>query len=195
MNSAFLAATEVIDWKMPEILMLAGKLGEEAETDEEIARRCFEWVRDQISHTLDAGRSEVTCSASEVLRLRTGFCYAKSHLLAALLRANGIPAGFIYQRLWYDDSGRRFCLHGLNEVLLKRFGWRRVDPRGNKPGISTAFAPPEEHLAFPGNRPGECDIPGRFAEPLPIVVSLLTRCSSASQVLENLPDIAPITLA
>jgi len=42
-------------------------------------------------------RDVVTCSASEVLREGTGICFAKSHLLAALLRAVGIPAGLCYQ--------------------------------------------------------------------------------------------------
>jgi len=37
----------------------------------------------------------VTCKASDVLIYGTGYCYAKSHLLAALLRANAIPAGFV----------------------------------------------------------------------------------------------------
>lgn len=41
----------------------------------------------------------VTCSASDVLQHRSGICYAKSNLLAALLRKEGIPTRFCYQRL------------------------------------------------------------------------------------------------
>nr|WP_269749949.1 transglutaminase family protein [Polyangium fumosum] len=81
----------------------------------------------------------LTCTASEVLRHRTGFCYAKSHLLAALLRANGLPAGFCYQRLAH---GSGYCLHGFNAVELPGIGWYRIDARGNKPGIDAAFDPP-----------------------------------------------------
>lgn len=73
-----------------------------------------------------------------MLRHRTGFCYAKSHLLAALLRANGIAAGLCYQRLSVNGGGTPYCLHGLNAVFLKDFGWYRVDARGNKPGIQPA---------------------------------------------------------
>jgi transglutaminase-like putative cysteine protease len=62
----------------------------------------------------------VTCSASEALAAGTGYCFAKSHLLAAVLRANGIPAALCYQRLALDESAeesqRRFSLHGLNAV-------------------------------------------------------------------------------
>ena len=103
----------------------------------EVARLCFLWVpRDHIQHSRDFRRDEATCSASEVLAAGAGWCYAKSHLLGALLRANGIPAGFCYQRLSKDDSGAPYSLHGLNAVYLPRFGWYRVAARGNKPGMN-----------------------------------------------------------
>ena len=91
---------------------------------------------------MDFGRVEVTCRASDVLAARTGFCYAKSHLLAALLRANGIPAALCYQRLSIDGQGPPFCLHGLNAVHLPEHGWYRIDARGNKPGVDAQFTPP-----------------------------------------------------
>ena len=77
----------------------------------------------------------VTCRASDVLKYRTGYCFAKSHLLAALLRANQIPAGLCYQRLTIDhppvqgsiDTNPPHTLHGLNAVLLPEFGWYRMD--------------------------------------------------------------------
>ncbi|MEZ0154964.1 MAG: transglutaminase family protein [Candidatus Reddybacter sp.] len=49
-------------------------------------------MRDQISHSLDSQQNPVTYRASSVLEYGTGYCYAKSHLLVALLRANSIPA-------------------------------------------------------------------------------------------------------
>ncbi len=76
-------------------------------------------VRDNVSHTRDASREEVTCAASEVLAAGTGICYAKSHLLAALLRAVGIPAGFCYQ-VYHEPlhvSDSKIALHGLVGVL------------------------------------------------------------------------------
>ena len=88
--------------------------------------------RDEIQHCMDFRRLEVTCRASEVLEAGTGFCYAKSHLLAALLRANSIPAGFCYQRLSIDGVWPPFSLHGFNAVWLPDFGWYRIDARGNK---------------------------------------------------------------
>src|SRR4051812_6501812 len=88
---AYLRATEIIDWHDAEIERLAQELA--ADTPLETAKRCFEWVRDQIHHSYDYQQNPVTWRASDVLREGTGYCYAKSHLLAALLRANGIPAG------------------------------------------------------------------------------------------------------
>nr|WP_320193052.1 transglutaminase family protein [uncultured Desulfobacter sp.] len=67
-----------------------------------------------------------------VLKYKTGYCYAKSHLLAALLRACNIPAGLCYQRLTIANNKAPFCLHGLNAVYLQRHGWYRIDSRGNK---------------------------------------------------------------
>ena len=70
----------------------------------EFASRAFEFVRDEISHSNDAGRKELCLRASDVLDKRTGLCFGKSHLLCALLRAAGIPAGLCYQYL--QLSGR-----------------------------------------------------------------------------------------
>ena len=144
----FLNSSDVIDWRHPAVHAKAEELAQAASGVQEITRRCFEWVRDTIQHSYDYKRNPVTCSASEVLLAGTGYCYAKSHLLAALLRANGIPAGFCYQRLSLDETGPPFSLHGLNAVYLPEFGWYRMDSRGNKSGVDAQFCPPVERLAF-----------------------------------------------
>ena len=128
-----------------------------------------------------------------MLAHRTGFCYAKSHLLAALLRANGIPAGFCYQRLSIDGAGPPFCLHGFNAVLLPAHGWYRMDARGNKVCadgsiVDAQFTPGIERLAFPIQFAGEATFPEIHALPLAIVVETLKRFSSVADVYENLPD-------
>jgi transglutaminase-like putative cysteine protease len=184
----YLAVTEVIDWRQPEVLALARRMVDRPSDARDVAKRCFEWVRDEIEHSVDFRRSEVTCRASEVLAARTGFCYAKSHLLAALLRANGIPAALCYQRLSIDGTGPPFCLHGLNAVHLPEHGWYRIDPRGNKPGVDARFTPPLERLAFSVELPGEANLPGLYAEPLAVVCEALRRFHSADELAANLPD-------
>jgi transglutaminase-like putative cysteine protease len=184
----FLRATEIIDWTHPAVLSQARQLAETATGIHQIVRRCFEWVRDSIQHSVDFQRNPVTCSASEVLASATGYCYAKSHLLAALLRANRIPAGFCYQRLSMDEAGAAYCLHGLNAVHLPEFGWYRLDPRGNKLGISAQFSPPAEQLAFRPSFSEEKDFPEILPDPLPVVVTALRKYSTWDALYKNLPD-------
>jgi transglutaminase-like putative cysteine protease len=90
----YLQTSETIDWHTPAILELAKAIASEHQSQTAIAKACFEWVRDQIRHSVDYQMNPVTCCASEVLQYQTGYCFAKSHLLAALLRANRIPTGF-----------------------------------------------------------------------------------------------------
>lgn len=188
----YLLPGEYVDFEDPEISALARQLSRDVTSENAVIDRCFRFVRDEIRHSSDFKLNPVTCKASEVLRHRTGYCYAKSHLLAALLRANGIPTGLCYQRLSVGDHGPPYCLHGLNAVFLEAHGWYRVDARGNKPGIAAAFSPPMEKLAFSLRDPNERDLPEIWPEPLPIVVQVLERFSTYDQVLANLPDIALI---
>jgi transglutaminase-like putative cysteine protease len=181
----YLKSTDVIDWQHSDVLKLARTLS--GDNTLETAKRCFEWVRDEIRHSGDYHLNPVTCSASEVISAGTGFCYAKSHLLAALLRANGIPTGLCYQRLSRDNN--EFCLHGLNAVYLPETGWYRIDSRGNKSTANAQFVPPVEQLAFAVNDVGEANLPGVWADPLPIVVSALRANHSYDALLNNLPDL------
>ncbi|MGY6275261.1 transglutaminase-like domain-containing protein [Methylomonas sp. MgM2] len=184
----YLGVSEFIDWQHPFLMAKAAELATGCVSDEAIAKRCFEFVRDDIKHSWDYRQNPVTCKASDVLIHGTGYCYAKSHLLAALLRANQVPAGLCYQRLTVESSGPPYCLHGLNAVYLKQHGWYRMDARGNKPGVVAEFCPPIEKLAFPLVDAHEQDIPGIWAEPLPTVVKALTENNTVEGVYENLPD-------
>ena len=191
MMEQFLEASEIIDWQHEAVLKQAHKLSEGLESKVEIARRCFEWVRDEIKHSFDYQMNPVTCKASDVLHYKTGYCYAKSHLLSALLRANEIPAGLCYQRLSVDEKGAPYCLHGFNGIYLEEYGWYRIDPRGNKPSINTQFEPPGESLAFQLLFPDEeATFDGILPAPLPEVVEALNQYKTWDTVLENLPDIS-----
>ncbi len=90
----FLKEINIIDYSNQKIQKLAMSLSVDCETDTQIAKNCFEYVRDSINHSGDYKNNITTCKASDVLEYKTGWCYAKSHLLAALLRANNIPVGF-----------------------------------------------------------------------------------------------------
>jgi N-acetylglutamate synthase-like GNAT family acetyltransferase len=190
-SRAFLEPTETIDWEAKPIQLLAADLKQQSDDEPDLAKRTFEWVRDGVEHSLDFNRTVVTWRASDVLANRTGFCYAKSHLLAALLRANGIPAGFCYQRLKVTDAESGWCLHGLNAVFLPDIGWYRVDPRGNKPGVNCQFKPPVQQLAFRVAMAGECDYLEIWSDPLPVVLRSLQSAASLQELAACLPDLSP----
>lgn len=183
----YLSPCDVIDAGHPTIVERASRLA--ADDPIETTRRCFKFVRDNVQHSFDHQRNPVTCRASDVLRERTGYCYAKSHLLAALLRANGIPAGLCYQRLAIDNQGISFCLHGLNAIYLPVHGWYRVDPRGNRDGIDAQFTPPLEQLAFECANHGEIDVPGIFVKPMHSVTHCLRTNQDWAEVASALPDV------
>ena len=185
----YLTCDDVIDWRAPDIVRKAHEVTESVTEDVQRARRLFEWVRDEIPHSKDANSDVVTCSASEALRRRTGICYAKSHLVAALLRAVGIPSGFCYQVLRRELPHEGFVLHGLNGVYLTELGrWVRVDARGNTRGINAQFLTDEEQLAFPiDSSAGEFIYDVIFVSPARTVVDTLRKYKSRTEMWPHLP--------
>jgi len=185
----FLKETNIIDYSNPEIQKLAISLSINSKTDTKIAKNCFEYVRDNIRHSGDHKDNITTCKASEVLKHKTGWCYAKSHLLAALLRANNIPTGFCYQRLSCSEYKKDiYCLHGLNAIYLKDYGWYKVDARGNKDGVDAQFNPPIEKLAFIPEK-NEFDLPKIYEEPLEVVINSLQKYKTYEDMINNFPDV------
>lgn len=148
--SEYLVSDAIIDWQTPAVREKALELTRSFSDEVAKARCLYEWVRDSIPHSDDAGLEIVTCTASEVLHHGTGICFAKSHLLAALLRAVDIPAGFCYQVLRLDPPvDNEPVLHGLNALYLATLEkWIRVDARGNTIGINAQFNLKREQLAF-----------------------------------------------
>ena len=182
----YLEHSEHIDWDTPAIQREAARLATNRGSRESVVRACFEFVRDEIKHSADHQTDPITCRASDVLKYRTRFCYAKSHLLAALLRANKFPTALLYQRLRADDNS--YCLHGLNEVYINGHGWHRIDARGNTEDIHSAFELGNAALAFENKFPGETLFEKRHSRPLDAIVDLLTQHQSWDVVAQNLPD-------
>jgi transglutaminase-like putative cysteine protease len=188
----YLAPTPEIDFDHPSIQALLDQSGWRDLSEVERTRSAFEYVRDEIRHSWDAQDTCVTCAASEVLEHRTSLCYGKSHLLAALLRGLGIPAGICYQRLvLFEDPADGFSVHALNAAYLAgEDRWIRFDARGNKPGVDAQFSLDGERLAFVV-RPEleEIDYPGTYASPSRVVVGKLRSFADAKDLYANgLPD-------
>ena len=186
----FLMESATVDYAHADIRKLAAALSSDDSTA--TARRCFEWVRDHIEHSMDFQREEVTCAASNVLQQGTGLCTAKSHLLVALWRANQIPAGFCYQRLTLDGPNPPYCTHGFTAVWLDDRGWYRCDARGNsKPGIHCEFTPGQENLAYPTIYNGERTYPDVWAEPWPDLLADMEKLPNISQYRSHPIDACP----
>jgi transglutaminase-like putative cysteine protease len=191
--NGYLEDTITIDWQTPAIVGRARALAGGATQDEAKARACYAFVRDEIAHTADAGGDALPCRASEVLTARTGIGFAKSHLLAALLRSLGIPAGFCYQVVRRAPDSSERLLYGYSGVYLaSRARWIELDARGNKPGLDAQFSVDAPRLAVTADPArGEWVYPWIFTRPAPVVVDLLSRNKSLSRIAEHIPEELP----
>ena len=198
----YLEDTITIDWQTPAIMERSKTLLEARDEPEERVTALFEFVRDEIDHSFDNGRGldpmVTTCSASQVLKEGTGLCYAKSHLLAALLRVAGFPTGFCYVRLINAERGDKFTLHGFNAVYWKPLGgWIYLDPRGNRDAIMDGEPAIESEARFeapfslayaPDVDRGEAFLPFIYRRPAKRIIDLLERAPDFAAVRRNLPD-------
>ncbi|MFB8036057.1 transglutaminase domain-containing protein [Streptomyces sp. NPDC056004] len=186
--SAYLAADEAIDHEHPLVRETVAELRGDTIDAYAYASAAYAFVRDTIPHSADSGDMRVTWRASDVLAARNGICHSKSHALAALLRAAGIPTALCYQAL-ADDDGGPGPVHGLIAIRLPdRDRWYRQDARGNKPGVDAQFSLDEERLAWPV-RPGtgEVDYPLLYAAPHPAVLHGLRSAEDRPQLWRTLP--------
>ena len=118
----YLIETQSIDYNDENIQKKVGHLKELSSDNIDYIERCFMFVRDEIPHSWDIGAEIVSKKASEVLINKTGICWAKSCLLAALLRANEIPSGISYQLLTRadNDTSDGYIIHAFNTVYIEQ---------------------------------------------------------------------------
>lgn len=186
----YIKEDEIIDYSNEVIAKLAEELYQKAGNETEYIRAAYEYVRDHISHSADINEDIITCSASEVLKAGHGICFAKSHLLAALLRYKSIQTGFCYQKLILDDETAPVLIyHGLNGVYVKEYEkWIRLDARGNKEGVDAQFSPDNEQLAFPiRSEMGEKDDLTVYPNPDVKVLEKMRRNKTRTNLWDDLP--------
>jgi len=186
----YLLELDMVDFSHPLIKSKVNDLFIESLNEIEIVQTAFEYVRDSISHSFDINSTHVTCKASEVLNYKDGICYAKSNLLAAILRSKGIPVGFCYQFLTKGDTpDTGYCIHALNAVYFKTLErWIRMDARGNKEGVTSLFSIDKEYLAFPIRKQyREIDYPIIYTKPNANTIAALKQCMDCQMLMQNLP--------
>lgn len=133
---ACLGATEVIDCDSAEVRGVVDEVARHASDPATVAKALFEWVRDEIRYDMGPVLSERTdWTASATVRRGYGFCQQKAVLLAALLRARGIPAGVgmetvldhkIPPHLAEHLGGQELSPHGYTIAFVDG-AWQRID--------------------------------------------------------------------
>ncbi|MBQ4536952.1 MAG: GNAT family N-acetyltransferase [Lachnospiraceae bacterium] len=188
----YLSVSKYIDWNEESILSKADEFKRKIPDEIALIKAIYEFVRDEIKHSWDVQDKRVTKSATEVLEQGVGICWAKANLLAALLRACGIPTGICYQRLTLGDVPETgFCIHALNAVYIKSLNrWIRLDARGNKVGVDAQFDLRQERLAFSIRKElGEVDYGIVYANPSDKLMQVLEANTDALYMYLNcLPD-------
>lgn len=172
--SDYLKESDCIDYTNPLVAEKVNQLKAISSDKLDYIEKAYKFVRDEIQHTWDAKLTVVSKNASDVLKNKTGICWTKSCLLAALLRANKIPAGISYQYLTRaNDASDGYIIHALNTVYIDSLQkWIRLDARGNKAGVNAQFSLEKEILAFPARpefgekdyRDNHCDLDLRLKE-------------------------------
>lgn len=172
--SDYLKESDCIDYTNPLVAEKTNQLKASSSDKLDYIEKAYKFVRDEIPHTWDAKLTVVSKNASDVLKNKTGICWTKSCLLAALLRANKIPAGISYQYLTRaNDASDGYIIHALNTVYIDSLQkWIRLDARGNKAGVNAQFSLEKEILAFPARpefgekdyRDNHCDLDLRLKE-------------------------------
>ncbi len=103
----------------PELRAVAERLRAGADDDTAFARAAVRWVGEAIH---EKGYGQGFASALDVLRTRSGDCTEHSVLLAAVLRAGGVPARPVAGLVWTREG---FAGHMWVEAALD--GWRALD--------------------------------------------------------------------
>lgn len=189
----YLSETPSIDYHHPEIQKKVSELQESSADTLDYLKQCYYFVRDEIPHSWDIQASVITKTASEALIHRTGICWTKSCLLAALLRANGIPSGISYQLLLLNpertDDG--YMVHALNTVYLQDTDrWIRLDARGNGDNVHAEFSLEKDQLEYSvRTEAGEHDFKENHADLDERLVKLLAESSSLMDIRTDFTDL------
>ena len=186
---SFLEENKYIDFSAANIQGKAKELFSGINNDIGKAKTAYEYVRDEIPHSFDIGAKIITAKASDVLKHHTGICHAKANLLAAFLRAQGIPAGFCFQRITLaDDDSLGYCVHCYNAIFVDNH-WIMADASGNTNGKNAQFSLEKPKLAFSNRvKYEEYFWEGIYARLHFDTMIMLEKAASLQDIIDNIPD-------
>lgn len=183
----YLKCDDIIDFDDPSIEEAVEQLTAGLRDNASKAQAIYEFVRDQIFHSFDISATTVTIKASEVLEKGHGICYAQAHLLTAMMRCAGIPAGLCYQLKKFED---RLVVHGYCAVYIDSIGrWIRLDASRATEENSAPFDFGQDSPELVVNKDfGEYDDPTVYINPSKRVIKALRAFETVDELRDNLPD-------
>lgn len=186
--SDYLECSDSIDYNHPLVEDAADQLTYGLKDNLTKARAIYDFVKDQIFNSFQINATSVTIKASEVIDKGHGVCYAKAHLLAALMRASDIPAGLCYQ-LRYDDETEQVIVHGFNAVYIKELNkWIRLDASRHTDDDQWRFDPSCESPELSIDKSiGEYDDYIVYLSPSKRVMKALNTSDTLDELRDRLP--------
>ena len=187
--SDYLENSDVLDFDNLLVSQTAEQLTYGLKDNLSKAREIYKFTRDHIFHSLDINATSVTKTASEVLDKGHGICFAKAHLLAALMRASGIPAGFCYQILYVEDF-ERLIAHGFNAVYIQELNkWVRIDACTQVDVNDWGFDPFKDSTVNSIREDiGECDDFTIYHVPSKKILKALTVADTVEELMHLIPS-------
>ena len=183
----YLKSDDIIDFDDPSIEEAVEQLTEGLKDSISKAQAIYEFVRDQIFHSFQINATSITLKASEVLEKGHGICYAQAHLLAALMRGAGIPAGLCYR---IDQDEGRPVIHGYNAIHIDGIDkWIFLDASIKPDESPTPFNIDWDTLELTANKGfGEHDDPTVYINPSKYANKAFKASRNIDELRCNLPD-------
>lgn len=187
----YLKCDRYVDFDNALIEDKAAELFEKAQNDLDKVRLAYEFVKDEIEDPADNGETCITVTASEVLSCGCGISHAKANLFAALLRSQGIPAGFTYRNLLqHAGKGKntKHFVYALSTAYLNG-KWYILDVSGSKLGQATHFDLDHPTFTFSVDpSKGEYYYDGIFEKPYQTAMDRLEKAQDMTEFLNDYPD-------
>ncbi len=185
----YLECSDMIDYDHPLVKEAAEQLTYGLKDNIAKSRAIFDFVRDHIFHSFQINATSVTKKASEVMDKGHGICYAKAHLLAALMRASDIPAGLCYQ-IRFDLELEQLVVHGFNAVYIQELSqWIRLDASKHGDEGQWRFDPLRESPELIVNKSlGEHDDFTVYLSPSRRVIKALNASENVDELRNLLPS-------
>jgi len=186
----YLKCDDIIDYDNPLVREAAEQITEGLRDTVSKAQAIYEFVRDHIFHSFHINATSITIKASEVLEKGHGTCYSQAHLLAALMRAAGIPCGLCYQiRKDRDDPEGRLIVHGYNAVYIEEIHkWIRLDASRSIDEYDQPFDFEKEASELEVDvAAGEVDDPVVYINPSRRIIKALKKYETVDELKKNMP--------